>query len=84
MQRVRDEAHRFAISFHRSKRSKRMTASALDAIPGLGDTRKTALLQHFGSVTKLREASLEEIVEVPGIGMTTARTVLDGLRTDGA
>lgn len=84
LQRVRDEAHRFAISFHRSKRSKRMTASALDAIPGLGDTRKTALLQHFGSVTKLREASLEEIVEVPGIGMTTARTVLDGLRTDGA
>ncbi|NMD57186.1 MULTISPECIES: excinuclease ABC subunit UvrC [Tsukamurella] len=84
LQRVRDEAHRFAISFHRNKRSKRMTASALDAIPGLGDTRKTALLQHFGSVTKLREASLEEIVEVPGIGLTTARTVLDGLRTDGA
>lgn len=84
LQRVRDEAHRFAISFHRSKRSKRMTASALDAIPGLGDTRKAALLQHFGSVAKLRGASLEEIVEVPGIGLTTARTVLDGLRTDGA
>jgi len=83
LQRVRDEAHRFAISFHRSKRSKRMTASALDAIPGLGDTRKAALLQHFGSVAKLRGASLEEIVEVPGIGLTTARTVLDGLRTDG-
>ncbi|KXO90720.1 excinuclease ABC subunit UvrC [Tsukamurella pseudospumae] len=83
LQRVRDEAHRFAISFHRSKRSKRMTVSALDAIPGLGDTRKAALIEHFGSVAKLREASLEEIVEVPGIGLTTARTVLDGLRTDG-
>ncbi|MET9326941.1 excinuclease ABC subunit UvrC [Tsukamurella sp. NPDC003166] len=84
LQRVRDEAHRFAISFHRSKRSKRMTVSALDAIPGLGDTRKAALIKHFGSVAKLREASLEDIVEVPGIGLTTARTVLDGLRTDSA
>lgn len=84
LQRVRDEAHRFAISFHRSKRSKRMTVSALDSIAGLGDTRKAALIKHFGSVAKLREASLEEIVEVPGIGLTTARTVLDGLRTDGA
>ncbi|GAA1087982.1 MULTISPECIES: excinuclease ABC subunit UvrC [Tsukamurella] len=82
LQRVRDEAHRFAISFHRNKRSKRMTVSALDAIPGLGDTRKAALIKHFGSVAKLREASLEDIVEVPGIGLTTARTVLDGLRTD--
>ncbi|WP_019204343.1 excinuclease ABC subunit UvrC [Tsukamurella sp. 1534] len=84
LQRVRDEAHRFAITFHRSKRTKRMTSSALDAIPGLGDTRKTALIKHFGSVAKLREASLEEITEVPGIGLTTARTVLDGLRTGGA
>lgn len=84
LQRVRDEAHRFAISFHRSKRSKRMTVSALDSIAGLGDTRKAALIKHFGSVAKLREASLEELVEVPGIGLTTARTVLDGLRSDGA
>ncbi|CAM4061862.1 excinuclease ABC subunit UvrC [Tsukamurella strandjordii] len=82
LQRVRDEAHRFAISFHRSKRSKRMTSSALDSIPGLGDTRKTALIRHFGSVAKLRTASLEEITEVPGIGLTTARTVLDALRVD--
>ncbi|BDD82194.1 UvrABC system protein C [Tsukamurella pulmonis] len=82
LQRVRDEAHRFAISFHRSKRSKRMTVSALDAIPGLGDTRKAALIKHFGSVAKLREASLEEIVEVPGVGLGTARAVLDGLRAD--
>ncbi|GAB3134732.1 excinuclease ABC subunit UvrC [Tsukamurella serpentis] len=82
LQRVRDEAHRFAISFHRNKRSKRMTTSALDAIPGLGNTRKAALIKHFGSVAKLRAASLEEIVEVPGIGLTTARTVLDGLRAD--
>lgn len=85
LQRVRDEAHRFAIGFHRTKRSKRMTSSALDSIPGLGDTRKAALIRHFGSVAKLRAASLEEIVEVPGIGLTTARTVLDALRVaDGA
>ncbi|WP_137724516.1 excinuclease ABC subunit UvrC [Prescottella subtropica] len=75
LQRVRDEAHRFAITFHRSKRSKRMTASALDAVRGLGETRRTALVRHFGSVARLREASVEEITAVPGIGVTTARAV---------
>ncbi|WP_168707320.1 excinuclease ABC subunit UvrC [Gordonia paraffinivorans] len=79
LQRVRDEAHRFAITFHRSKRSKRMTESVLDGIPGLGKTRRTALVTHFGSVARLREASLEEIARVPGIGLTTARAVQTAL-----
>ncbi|MEU1204336.1 excinuclease ABC subunit UvrC [Nocardia sp. NPDC005825] len=80
LQRVRDEAHRFAITFHRSKRSRRMTASALDSVPGLGSTRKTALVTHFGSVAKLKEATVEQITEVPGIGVATARAVLEALR----
>ena len=75
LQRVRDEAHRFAIAFHRSKRSKRMTASALDAVPGLGEHRRKALVTHFGSVARLREASVEEITSVPGIGVATATAV---------
>lgn len=79
LQRVRDEAHRFAITFHRSKRSRRMTASALDSVKGLGESRRTALVSHFGSVANLKRASVEEIVEVPGIGETTARAVLAAL-----
>ena len=79
LQRVRDEAHRFAISYHRSKRSKRMTASALDAVRGLGQARRKALVAHFGSVAKLRQASIAEITEVPGIGATTAAAVLEAL-----
>ncbi|MDQ3989648.1 MAG: excinuclease ABC subunit UvrC [Actinomycetota bacterium] len=76
LQRVRDEAHRFAISYHRQKRSKRMTTSALDAVSGLGETRRAALLEHFGSVRRLREASIDEIIEVPGVGRRTAQAVL--------
>jgi len=79
LQRVRDEAHRFAITFHRSKRSKRMTASALDSVPGLGESRRTALVTHFGSVARLRQASVEQIVEVPGIGPSTAEAVRTAL-----
>ncbi|WP_163908319.1 excinuclease ABC subunit UvrC [Mycolicibacterium tokaiense] len=79
LQRVRDEAHRFAITFHRSKRSKRMTASALDSVPGLGEHRRKALVTHFGSVAKLKQASVEEITAVPGIGVTTATAVLEAL-----
>ncbi|WP_067564515.1 excinuclease ABC subunit UvrC [Nocardia acidivorans] len=82
LQRVRDEAHRFAITFHRSKRSRRMTASVLDTVPGLGETRKTALVTHFGSVAKLKEATVEQITEVPGIGVATAKAVLAALHTD--
>jgi excinuclease ABC subunit C len=79
LQRVRDEAHRFAITYHRSKRSKRMTASALDSVPGLGEHRRKALVTHFGSVARLKEASVEEITSVPGIGTTTAKAVLEAL-----
>lgn len=79
LQRVRDEAHRFAISYHRSKRSKRMTASALDGVRGLGDTRRKALVAHFGSLARLRRASVEEITAVPGIGAATAAAVLEAL-----
>ncbi|MFE0747859.1 excinuclease ABC subunit UvrC [Gordonia sp. NPDC058843] len=82
LQRVRDEAHRFAITFHRSKRSKRMTESVLDGVPGLGRTRRTALVTHFGSVARLSEASLDEISQVPGIGLTTARAVKSALSVD--
>jgi excinuclease ABC subunit C len=79
LQRVRDEAHRFAIAYHRSKRSKRMTASALDSVRGLGETRRKALVAHFGSVARLKQASVEEITTVPGIGVATARAVLEAL-----
>ena len=79
LQRIRDEAHRFAITFHRSKRSKRMTASALDSVRGLGEHRRKALVTHFGSVARLRAASVEEITAVPGIGVATAQAVLAAL-----
>ncbi|ODR21682.1 excinuclease ABC subunit UvrC [Mycolicibacterium porcinum] len=79
LQRVRDEAHRFAISYHRSKRSKRMTASALDSVRGLGEQRRKALVTHFGSVARLKEATVEEITAVPGIGVATAKAVLAAL-----
>ncbi|BBZ53984.1 UvrABC system protein C [Mycolicibacterium phocaicum] len=82
LQRVRDEAHRFAISYHRSKRSKRMTASVLDAIPGLGEHRRKALVTHFGSVARLKEAGVDELTAVPGIGAATAQAVVDALRSD--
>jgi excinuclease ABC subunit C len=79
LQRVRDEAHRFAIAYHRSKRSKRMTASALDSVRGLGESRRKALVTHFGSVARLKDATVEEITAVPGIGVSTARAVLAAL-----
>ncbi|OZC30414.1 excinuclease ABC subunit UvrC [Gordonia polyisoprenivorans] len=82
LQRVRDEAHRFAITFHRSKRSKRMTESVLDGVPGLGRSRRTALVTHFGSVAKLREATVDDIAAVPGIGPGTARVVHEALAGD--
>ncbi|MEV0696560.1 excinuclease ABC subunit UvrC [Saccharopolyspora sp. NPDC050389] len=83
LQRVRDEAHRFAIGYHRKKRGKRMTSSTLDAIPGLGETRRAALLKHFGSVRKLRQAGVDEIAKVPGIGRRTAETVHSALAAEG-
>jgi excinuclease ABC subunit C len=75
LQRVRDEAHRFAISYHRAKRSKSMTRSALEGIPGLGSTRRAALLRHFGSVKRLRAATVDELAEVAGVGRLTAQLV---------
>ncbi|MFC4030437.1 excinuclease ABC subunit UvrC [Streptomyces polygonati] len=79
LQRVRDEAHRFAINYQRTKRSKSMKAGALDSVPGLGETRRQALLKHFGSLKRLRSATVEEICEVPGIGRRTAETVAAAL-----
>ncbi|WP_438488582.1 excinuclease ABC subunit UvrC [Streptomyces sp. S186] len=79
LQRVRDEAHRFAITYQRSKRGKRLKSSPLDAVPGLGETRRQALLKHFGSLKKLRAATVEEICQVPGVGRKTAETVAAAL-----
>jgi excinuclease ABC subunit C len=79
LQRVRDEAHRFAITYQRTKRAKRFRASPLDDVPGLGDTRKQALLKHFGSLKKLRAATIDQICEVPGIGRKTAETIAAAL-----
>ncbi|KOG33722.1 excinuclease ABC subunit UvrC [Streptomyces resistomycificus] len=75
LQRVRDEAHRFAITYQRTKRAKRFRSSPLDDVPGLGDARKQALLKHFGSLRKLRSATIDQICEVPGIGRKTAETI---------
>ncbi|MEU9307835.1 excinuclease ABC subunit UvrC [Streptomyces sp. NPDC048256] len=75
LQRVRDEAHRFAITYQRTKRAKRFRAGPLDEVPGLGETRKQALIKHFGSVKRLRAATIEQICEVPGIGRKTAETI---------
>ncbi|MEP6853045.1 MAG: excinuclease ABC subunit UvrC [bacterium] len=79
LQRVRDEAHRFAITYHRQKRSRSMTESALDGVPGLGQTRRKTLLRRFGSLAALRRATVEEVMEVPGIGRQTAEAVVTAL-----
>jgi len=83
LQRVRDEAHRFAITYHRAKRTAAQRASQLDGLPGLGPARKAALLKHFGSVRKLREASAEQIAEVEGFGSRLAEMVSVALQTEG-
>jgi excinuclease ABC subunit C len=79
LQRVRDEAHRFAITYHRQRRSAGMTVSELDSVPGLGPARRAALLKHFGSVRKLKAASADEIAAVPGFGPSTAAAVVTAL-----
>jgi len=81
LQRIRDEAHRFAITHHRSRRSKSMIDSILDPVTGLGPTRRKALLKSFGSVRKLRLATAEEIATVPGIGAATAQSIVQALAT---
>ena len=84
LQRVRDEAHRFAITHHRSRRSKSMVESLLDDVPGLGEVRRRTLVKHFGSLKKLRAAEVDEIAQVPGIGPRTAVAIKDAVtRSDG-
>ena len=84
LQRVRDEAHRFAITFHRQRRAKAMTTSVLDGIPGLGPSRRAALLARYGSVKKLRAATPEDLEEVAGIGPSLAKAVVVALARDSA
>ena len=79
LQHLRDEAHRFAITYHRTKRAKRALASPLDDVPGVGPTRKRALLRRFGSLTRLRQATVEEIEATPGIGSEMAKTIHEAL-----
>jgi excinuclease ABC subunit C len=76
LQRIRDEAHRFAITFHRQKRGKAMTVSALDGVPGLGESKRKALLARFGSVKGIKAASVEELVEAKGIGPALAAAIV--------
>ncbi len=83
LQRIRDEAHRFAITFHRKKRSSAMTVSVLDELPGVGPAKQKALLKHFGSVKKLRAARVEDIEQVPGFGRTLAEKVAAALQAAG-
>jgi len=77
LQRVRDEAHRFAITHHRSRRSKSMLESILDEVPGLGEVRQRAVRKHFGSLKRLREATVEEVAAVPGVGPRTVSRIVD-------
>ncbi len=79
VQRARDEAHRFAVTFHRERRSKKSVQSALDTVPGIGPKRRRMLLRRFGSVRGLKEASLEEVAAVPGMTIKLARLVKDYL-----
>lgn len=79
LQHLRDEAHRFALTFHRARRQKHSFASALDQIKGIGPKRKKALLQKFGSLRQIREASLEDLLSVEGMTVSAARAVLEGL-----
>ena len=79
VQRIRDEAHRFAITAHRNRRSKQGMASVLDSIPGIGPAKRKALLMHFGSVDKIKEASAEELIAVPGINPTLADVIRTSL-----
>lgn len=81
LQRIRDEAHRFAITFHRSRRSKVMLESLLDEIPQLGESRRAALLDRFGSVTAMRKATAEELASTPGIGSAIASIIFNHLQS---
>ena len=82
LQRIRDEAHRFAISFHRQKRKKRAFVSSLDGIPGIGPVRKQALLRHFGGVNAIRAATLDELSALPGMNRNVAEKLYRSLASD--
>jgi excinuclease ABC subunit C len=82
LQAVRDEAHRFAVEYHRKVRLKRSTSSVLDEIPGVGPKRKQVLLKHFGSVKRLKEASVEDIAAVPSIPRSLAQTIYTALHKE--
>jgi excinuclease ABC subunit C len=79
LQRIRDETHRFAISFHRSRRAKSMINSEIDEINGVGAKRKNALIKKFKTIDNIREATITEICSVPGISMKIAKTIKMGL-----
>ena len=81
LQRIRDEAHRFAITFHRSRRGKKAIVSALDGIPGTGKKRKTLLLNNYGSITAIRDASVEDMARLDGMTRNAAQAVKDGLNS---
>jgi excinuclease ABC subunit C len=83
VQRIRDEAHRFAITYHRAVRGKRALASVFDEVPGIGPARKKALLKQFGSVRRIREASLEEVAATPGVGRVAAERLKSHLAREG-
>jgi excinuclease ABC subunit C len=83
LQRVRDEAHRFAITYHRARRGAALTTSKLDDIPGLGPARRATLLRRFGSVRKLSAATVQDIAAVPGFGLRTAEAVHEALHRNG-
>jgi excinuclease ABC subunit C len=83
LQRLRDEAHRFAIGTHRAKRAKSLTTSSLDEVPGIGPTRKRALLMHFGTAKAVKSAALEDLERAPGISKATARQVYDYFHPNG-
>jgi excinuclease ABC subunit C len=84
LQRLRDEAHRFALTYHRRLRGRRIRESVLDGVPGIGAKRKRQLLDHFGSVYRLARAEEAEIAAVPGIGPATARVIREALIADTA
>ena len=77
LQRLRDEAHRFAVTYHRTIRRRETLRSGVDGIPGVGPARRRALLRRFGSLKRLRDASLEELLEVPSITRPLARRIRD-------
>ena len=79
VQRIRDEAHRFAITFHRQRRGKQAVASVLESVHGIGPTRRKALLKEFGSVDAIRQAPIEELAAVPGMNLAAAQRLRESL-----